>query len=197
MTPRIRTDRDRQQVAENALATIKWIVDSGPAQIRAAIDARIEDGIKAASYDEPSRGGSPSSERTLLRTDRQGNIISDRACEDLERFDHVMNLLCEADNIADPIRRHYPIWVPIEHAQPGEGPCPIGQCKRCWELRRAEARSEKWRDLCDVCGRWKADHGEKMPEPLWDLRVRQGKARITTADLKKHAPHLLPKEQAS
>lgn len=199
MTARIRSDLDRQRVVQ-LVATTSQHLTTPPhtvTHLRAAIDARIEDGMKAASYDEPSRGGSPSSERVPLHFDRKGDPISDKACEDLGELDRALALWAEAEERLNGLIKGYPIYVPVEKGSPGEGPCPIGACKNCWSFGRFEHRSERYKTMCDICGRWFADHGERMIEPLWRLRVVQGKARVTTGDLRKHAPHLLPKEQSA
>jgi hypothetical protein len=191
---------DRDRILENAYTTLARIkaYRQGLATLREAIDARIEDGLRAADYEGDGRGGGSgltapeqAAHRALLR---QG----DRAHDDLATLDAALVQLADADQAISLLVSRYPVFTgkPSEQ-KPGEGTCPVGSCANCWRFGRNEPRSDRYKDACDVCGRWKHDHGERMIQPLWRIRVEQGKPRITTGDLRRHAPHLLPKEQAS
>lgn len=187
--PRLRAG-DRDRIVDNAHATLARIraYREGIATLRDAIASRMNDGIRAASYDTDSRSNTTSSptERAALLRD------GDRAHDDLTRLDALLVQLADADQGLALLLTRYPVWAGGPAAQkPGDGPCPIGRCKNCWSHKRDEQAGERWKDHCDICGRFKADHGQRMPVELWRIRVEQGKARLTTGDLRKHAPHLL------
>lgn len=195
MTARLRA-ADRTRIVDNAHQTLARLraFQHGIATLRDAISSRLEDGMRAASYDDAPSGGDGSSvvERAALLS------RGDRAHDDLAALDAALVRLADADQAIALLLTRYPIWVGLPSAQkPGEGPCPVGSCANCWRHGRQNERSDRYRDACDICGRFKADHGERMPKPLWRIRVEQGKARLTTGDLRAHAPHLLPKDQAS
>lgn len=187
---------DRVRIIDNAYETLARIraYREGISTLREAIAARLEDGLKAASYDDAPGAGDGTSvvERAALL--KRG----DQAHDDLATLDDALVKLADADQAIATLLARYPVWAGLPAAQkPGHGPCPVGSCRNCWSFGRAEPRSDRYRDACDICGRWKADHGERMIRPLWRIRVEQGKARVTTGDLRQHAPHLLPKERAS
>lgn len=194
---RVRNDSDRTRVLENLTVTLARIraYRHGITDLRDAISLRLKDGLKATDYTSGTRGGddgwTPVERAALLRS-------GDQAHDDLHTLDCALAALAEADDALVLLGSRYPLWNGGPKKQkPGKGVSPVGRCEVCWAYGRDEMTSERYRRYCDWCGRFKADHGQKAPVQIWRLCVEQGKARYTTADLRKHALHLLPKDQAS
>lgn len=198
MTRVPRTDEERHAIIHAFVATFarRLQVGRGVSILRTQMEARMDDVLKGTDYDRVggrSSDTTSSTERTALAA------LADQAHDDLHQMD--LDLAAMRD-----IERRWYTWSlryvtstprPTVKQETGKGPCPPGLCTNCWSHRWSEPAGEKWKGLCDICGRWKADHGERLIEALHEIRVKQGKARITTGDLRKHAPHLLPKDVAS
>lgn len=198
MTKPFKSNSDRQMVVQRVATTFgrHMQLNHSVSHLRAAMFSRMDSALRGTAYD---RVGGRSADRTSP-TERQALLSrGDKAHDDADQMDRDLRTL-------EVIERRWYHWgleyVTYETGdrgkqKPGEGTCPVGKCANCWEFGRDEGRSERYKDACDICGRWKADHGERMIKPLWRIRVEQGKARVTTGDLRTHAPHLLPKDQAS
>lgn len=188
-----RNDHERIRIV-NAMENLGRYLGTLPHTVsnhRAAIRLRMRDGLRAANYDGDGRSsGSTSSvvEREALARGDSAADADFKLDSGLAHIAHGMDLVQEA--IAP-----FPIFDQgqrdKEKQQPGKGVCPVGKCATCWERGRDEVHDDRYRNACRWCGDWKAAHGQKPPAAIWRIHHEQGK-RVTTADLRKHAPHLLP-----
>lgn len=192
-----RSDSDAQMVIQRTVTTLghRQTVGHSFGHLRAAMEARMADALKGTSYEGRDGGKSADTTSTTERLALQR--IADKASDDLAQAYRDIDAW-------ETMERRWYHWS-LEYVtytngdrssdqEPGKGTCPGGSCTNCWSHGWKEPAGEKWKGLCDVCGRWKADHGERLIKPLHEIRFRHGKPRITVGDLKKHAPHLLPDE---
>lgn len=192
MTPNLRAprDSDARKIIDNAHETLVRIraFHAHYSSLRIAIEARMVDGLGAADYDGEVRGSSDTTpvERAAMVRER------DKAHDDLVSLQHAIRQLEDADNAIAGLISKYPLWGagPAKGQKPGEGTCPVGLCVTCWEYGTSEQVADgRYKRYCLWDGEWKAAHGQKALRPIWEIH-RQGK-RVTTADIRKHAPHLL------
>lgn len=146
------------------------------AQLEAAIDARINTGVKAAAYstDENATLSAWSSEGTLVERaagtgrHRVGCVdddcdcppqrpdpVSDRACEDAAKMRDAIRTLLDLEATYQPQHRG---------KTPGIGPCPANKCRDCWRagLERAAAQ-KRYTGLCRRCGDYRKRNGYPIP----------------------------------
>lgn len=196
MTPPIRTDTDRLRVAQNTAATADWLskVPHTAGHLRAAIDARIEDGLGAASYDGRVSGGSRTSTPEALALAR-----GDAACDDLAAFDRALRQWAEATDILYGLSQKYPIFdrdarKGLQDREPGKGKAPKHLCQVCWMHGEETVREGDYALWCNDCARFKKRHGERPTvKELW--RKNKDYGYVNTRDLREHAPHLVPTDQ--
>jgi hypothetical protein len=191
--PRIRFDADRNSHAQRIAATFGWLATVGhtPGHLREIIKRELDDGLKGTDYTGVRVNGGESSSsverRALARTD-QGH-------DDLHRLDMALQMAAEAEAIVyDIVNRRDPIVkrkagdLDPDKRKPGKGNAPPGRCKSCWG-HGTEEYTERYDDFCRWCGDWHAAHGCRPVAALW--RIHQQGKRVTTADIRKHAGHLL------
>lgn len=189
----IRTDTDRGRTIQLAAETTRWL-NTPPhtvSELRAHIDLRIADGIRAATYDGTGtrHGGETSTIQERAVTRRR----ADTACDDLAALDRALSQLAESEHTLHNLLSRYPLHDPKrpkQAAEPGDGTPPPHACRTCWTYGREELRNNH-ATMCDWCARFRADHGQRPPKALWAVHHEQGR-RLTTADLRRHAPHLMP-----
>jgi hypothetical protein len=193
------TDPERQLIVQAVAGTfgIRCTAGHTVSHLRKAMEARMDDVLQGTDYD---RAGGRSADTTST-TERSALMRDgDKAHDDMLQMDRDLEVLREIERRWYAWSLRYVTTTPRkaeEKPTPGKGQCPPWACENCWRNEHPEPRGERWKGLCDVCGRWRQDHGERLIKPLHDIRFRHGKARVTTADLRKHAPHLLPQSEAS
>lgn len=211
MTPPIRTDTDRLRVAQNTAATADWLSKAPhtAGHLRAAIEARIPDGLGAASYDGKVNGGAPVSvqERNLRHrpgcvdddTCRCPDPKGDAACDDLATLDRALRQWAEATDLLYGLTQRYPIYDAtarkgLGDREPGKGKAPKEACAVCWMHGLYVVREGDYALWCNTCARFTKKHGERpLAKALWEILHRRG--YVNTRDLREHAPHLVPKDE--
>ena len=201
MTPRPpKNDAERIRIV-NSMQTLGQYLSTIPHTIanhRSAIRLRMRDGLRAASYDGDGRFSSD----TSSVVEREALARGDAAADADYKLDQGLGLIAHGMDLVNQAIQPFPVFDQAQRDKdqphPGKGLCPAGLCRTCWERGRREMHDDRYRDACRWCGDWKAQHGQKPPAPIWRIHHEQGK-RVTTGDLRTHAPHLLPdnKEQAS
>lgn len=173
MTARPRNDGERQRIVSKVATTSQYLATAPHlvSHLRAAIDARIEDGLHAASYDEPTRGGGTTAtapERAAMRE------RADQASEDLERLDHALAQWAEAEELIHLFaHRRYPLTAPPPRT--GDGPCPTGLCADHWRARiHRKVAKKRYANWCRQCGEHRATHGTSIPEPVLHAAYHAG-----------------------
>lgn len=189
-------DSDRQRIVQRAVTTFGRLTRVGHSvsHVRATMDREMDDGLRGTDYSVVKVSGAAADSHP----ERMVSERADQAWEDMERLDHSLRLLEQAEAIAwpildrrDPMTLRKPGDTDPDKRKPDKRKAPAHCCTTCWRHGREEPAGERWSGECDICGRFLADHGERMNAPLWRIRHEQGKARLTTGDLRAHAPHLL------
>jgi hypothetical protein len=187
-----RTDDERHAIIHSLVSTFarRLQFGHGVSVLRTQMEARMDAVLQGTDYD---RVGGRSSDTTSTTERAALQQMADQAHDDLHQMDLDLAALRDIEHrwYSWSLRYVTSLQAVEKKQEPGKGPCPAGRCTNCWDHGWSEPSGEKWKGLCDVCGRWKADHGERLIKALHEIRFRHGKPRITTADLKKHAPHLL------
>lgn len=145
----------------------------------AQINARIDDGIRAARYDGDGSSGGTSSgshpERIVVGSHRDtcpANTDDDGACtcppqkpdpvSEKATFDyHELQRLVAG---IDTISAAYPSITAGQRVIPGLTPCPKSKCEDCWAAgivrNAAQKRYQKW---CRRCGDHRKRNGYPIP----------------------------------
>ena len=197
MTRPPRTNSDRQLIAQRGATTLGWLCTVGHtvAHLRYLTDRDITiDGLRAAAYDGLRvHGGETSSQPERAVTTR-----GDRACDDLAAIDRALALIDEGERLLwGVIQRRMPVIerkpgdTDAKPRKPGEGAAPPRRCRTCWAYGAEEHVDQRYRASCRWCGDWIATHDARPPRGLW--KVHQSGRRVTTAHIREHAPHLLPR----
>ena len=150
---------ERLAIVADAAEVTRWLTTAPHtiSHLVAAIDARIDDGLAAATYDgDGSRSSDESStvERAALRR-------SDQAHDDARTLDADLVALAQITaRIKDRIRR-YPIAT--QEPRPGKDPCPSTRwCRDHWEAGY-RVRSTKGRPHCAHCAKHRDRTGTSIP----------------------------------
>jgi hypothetical protein len=146
------------------------------AALEAAIDARINSGVRAASYStsedpEPPRGfaeGTLVERAAGVASHRPGctsddcdcptlrpDPVSEKACNDAAAFRAALRTIAELEAEYQPHHRG---------KTPGIGPCPPSKCRDCWgaSIERAAAQ-KRYTGLCRRCGDYRKRNGYPIP----------------------------------
>lgn len=192
--PRIRYDADRQAVAQRTAATFARLTHAGHtvSHVREIIKREINDGLKGTAYDGVRVTGG----ETMSQQERAILTRTDEGHDDLAALDRALGLALEAEAILyailerrDPLLKRKPGDNDPDKRKPGKGKAPAHRCAVCWQYGADEHTDERYRDFCRWCGDWHATHGARPAVQLW--RIHQQGKRVTTADIRTHARHLL------
>jgi hypothetical protein len=175
VTHPIRSDSDRIRVLNNAATTIDHLlkIPHTVNDLRQHMTLRLNDGIRAASYDgDPGHSSddwTPTERAALLRN-------GDDAHDDLAQLDKDLKALAEMMDRWHGYGIKYPSWDAgarkgLGDIEPGKGKCPKTHCQVCWLHGKLTEREGDFALWCNPCGQFKRRHGERPTvKAVWEIQ---------------------------